>query len=152
MIVASLGGGSNPTDDVKRAADKYNTIAAAAAAAGLQQGLHNEGFEVSKVDGQRTYDVLIGLLDPKLVKFQFQMSTISQGFVAHGVLHEVSGPLFLDAHPGHRSECGSAGRGFSAGARTPGRRRQGQHRLGQDVHTRRKPAASGTTSWSRRWS
>jgi sugar phosphate isomerase/epimerase len=83
MIVASLGAGSTPTmDDVKRAADEYNRIAAVAASAGMQQGLHNEGFEVSMVDGQRTYDVLIGLLDPKLVKFQFQMSTISQGFVA----------------------------------------------------------------------
>ena len=53
-----------------------------AAKAGIQQGLHNEGFEVSKVDGQRTYDILFELLDPALVKFQFQMSTISQGFVA----------------------------------------------------------------------
>jgi sugar phosphate isomerase/epimerase len=84
MITASLGGGNNPTmDDVKKAADEYNTIAAVAAKAGIQQGLHNEGFEVSMVDGRRTYDVLIGLLDPKLVTFQFQMSTISQGFIAH---------------------------------------------------------------------
>jgi sugar phosphate isomerase/epimerase len=83
MITATLGGGSTPTmDDVKKAADEYNKIAAAAAQAGIQQGLHNEGFEVSTVDGQRTYDLLMNLLDPKLVKFQFQMSTISQGFVA----------------------------------------------------------------------
>jgi len=83
MVTATLGAGSAPTmDDVKRAADEYNRIAAAAAAAGMQQGLHNEGFEVSTVDGKRTYDVLIGLLDPKLVKFQFQMSTISRGFDA----------------------------------------------------------------------
>jgi sugar phosphate isomerase/epimerase len=83
VITASLGAGANPTmDDVKRAADEYNRIAEASARAGMQQGLHNEGFEVSTVDGQRTYDVLMRLLDPKLVKFQFQMSTISQGFVA----------------------------------------------------------------------
>ena len=84
MIVASLGGSLSPTmDDVKRAADEYNTIAAAAARAGMQQGLHNEGFEESSVAGQRTYDLLFALLDPALVKFQFQMSTISSGFVAH---------------------------------------------------------------------
>jgi sugar phosphate isomerase/epimerase len=84
MITASLGRGNNPTiDDVKKAADEYNTIATVAAKAGMQQGLHNEGFEVSMVDGQRTYDVLLGLLDPALVKFQFQMSTISQGLIAH---------------------------------------------------------------------
>jgi len=82
MIVASLGGTPATLDDVKKAADEYNKIAAAAAKAGMQQGLHNEGFEVSSVDGRRTYDILMELLDPKLVKFQFQMSTIGQGFVA----------------------------------------------------------------------
>lgn len=83
MITATLGAGNTPTmDDVKRAADEYNRIAAVAAKAGMQQGLHNEGFEVSMVEGQRTYDVLFKLLDPKLVKFQFQMSTIRQGFDA----------------------------------------------------------------------
>jgi sugar phosphate isomerase/epimerase len=50
--------------------------------AGIQQGLHNEGFELSTVDGKRTYDVLFDLLDPKLVKFQFQVSTISRGYDA----------------------------------------------------------------------
>jgi sugar phosphate isomerase/epimerase len=83
MLTATLGGGNNPTmDDVKKAADEYNRIAAVAAKAGIQQGLHNEGFEVSMVDGRRTYDVLFELLDPKLVKFQFQMSTIRNGFDA----------------------------------------------------------------------
>ncbi len=83
MVTATLGGSNAPTmDDVKKAADEYNQIAAIAAKAGIQQGLHNEGFEMSEVDGRRTYDILIDLLDPKLVKFQFQMSTISRGFVA----------------------------------------------------------------------
>jgi sugar phosphate isomerase/epimerase len=83
MITATLGGPKNPTmDDVKKAADEYNRIAATAAEAGMQQGLHNEGFEVSTADGKRTYDVLLELLDPRLVKFQFQMSTIRDGFVA----------------------------------------------------------------------
>src|SRR6185437_714675 len=83
MMVPSLGGPRNPTmDDVKRAADEYNKIAEQAAQAGIQQGLHNEGFELSTVDGKRTYDVLFELLDPKLVKFQFQVSTISRGYDA----------------------------------------------------------------------
>src|SRR6185369_9269284 len=54
MITATLAegnGGSNPTlDQVKKAADEYNKIAEAAAKAGMQQGLHNEGFELSTVD------------------------------------------------------------------------------------------------------
>lgn len=83
IITATLGGSRTPTlDDVKRAADEYNKIAFVTAQVGMQQGLHNEGFEVSTVDGRRTYDVLLELLDPKLVKLQFQMSTIRDGFVA----------------------------------------------------------------------
>jgi sugar phosphate isomerase/epimerase len=84
ICVATLGGGNTPTlDDVKRAADEYNKIAAVTAKAGMQQALHNEGFELSSVDGRRTYDILIeDLLDPKLVKYQFQMSTVNRGFVA----------------------------------------------------------------------
>jgi len=81
MLVASLGGPKDPTmDDVKRAADEYNKFGEQSAKAGIQQGLHNERFELSSVDGQRTYDLLFQLLDPKLVKFQFQCSTISRGF------------------------------------------------------------------------
>src|SRR5579863_10719646 len=83
MLVPSLDAGDHPTmDEVKRAADEYNKMAENAAKAGIQQGLHNEGFELSTVDGKRTYDILFDLLDPKLVKFQFQVSTISQGYDA----------------------------------------------------------------------
>ncbi len=85
MVTATLGdgnGGNHPTmDQVKKAAEEYNKIAAVAAKAGMQQGLHNEGFEISMVDGKRTYDLLFDLLDPRLVKFQFQMSTITAGLV-----------------------------------------------------------------------
>jgi hypothetical protein len=62
--------------------------------AGIQQGLHNEGFEVSMVDGKRTYDVLLELLDPKLVKFQFQMSTIKDGFDAADYFTKYPGRFF----------------------------------------------------------
>ena len=68
MITATLGGGNggnHPTlDQVRKAADEYNKIAAVAAKADIQQGLHNEGFELSMVDGKRTYDLLFDLLDP----------------------------------------------------------------------------------------
>ncbi len=95
IITASLGAGNTPTlDQVKESADEYNRIAAVSAKAGLQQGLHNEDFEVSMVDGERTYDVLLRLLDPKLVKFQFQMSTISQGFHAHEYFTRYPGRFF----------------------------------------------------------
>src|SRR5882762_8538707 len=83
MIVPSLDGPTNPSiDDVKRAADEYNKMGEQAVKAGLEQGLHNEDFELSMVDGKRTYDLLLELLDPKLVKCQFQVSTISEGYDA----------------------------------------------------------------------
>jgi len=83
MIVPTLEGPKKPTmNDVKRAADEYNKMGERSAKAGIQQGLHNEDFELTIVDGKRTYDLLLDLLDPKLVKFQFQVSTISQGYDA----------------------------------------------------------------------
>ena len=95
MIVPSLDGPKKPTmDDVKRAADEYNKMAEQSAKAGIQQGLHNEDFELSIVDGKRTYDLLLGLLDPKLVKFQFQVSTISRGYDAAEYFTKYPGRFF----------------------------------------------------------
>jgi sugar phosphate isomerase/epimerase len=83
MLVASLDAAKHPTlDDVKRAAEEYNRIGERAASAGIVQGLHNEDFELTTVNGKRTYDLLFQLLDPKFVKFQFQVSTISDGYDA----------------------------------------------------------------------
>jgi len=95
MIVPSLEGPAKPTmDDVKRAAEEYNKMGAQSAKAGIQQGLHNEEFEMTMVEGKRTYDVLLELLDPKLVKFQFQVSTISRGFDAAEYFTKYPGRFF----------------------------------------------------------
>ncbi|MGA7409192.1 MAG: TIM barrel protein [Bryobacteraceae bacterium] len=83
MMVPSLSGPKTPTmDDVKKAADEYSKMGEQTAKAGIQLGLHNEDFELTTVNGKRTYDVLLGLMDPKAVKFQFQVSTISAGYDA----------------------------------------------------------------------
>jgi sugar phosphate isomerase/epimerase len=95
MLVASLDGPKHPTmDDVKRAAEEYNKIGEKAAEAGIRQGLHNENFETSSVNGKRTYDVLIELLDPRYVNFQFQISTISEGFDAAQYFDKYPGRFF----------------------------------------------------------
>jgi sugar phosphate isomerase/epimerase len=92
MMVPSLDGPRNPTmDQVKKLADEYNAIGAVSRKAGIQQGLHHEGFENSMVDGRRVFDVLFELLDPALVKFQFQVSTIRNGMVA---------AAYFTKHPG----------------------------------------------------
>src|SRR6266478_9737540 len=55
MLVPTLEGPKKPTmDDVKRAADEYNKMGERPAKAGIQQGLHNEDFELTVVDGKRT--------------------------------------------------------------------------------------------------
>src|SRR5437773_1046410 len=95
IIVPSLEGPKKPTlDDVKRAADEYNKMGELSAKAGLQQGLHNEDFELSTVNGKRTYDLLLELLDSKLVQFQFQVSTISQGYDAAEYFTKYPGRFF----------------------------------------------------------
>ena len=119
-----------------------------AAKAGIQQGLHNEGFELAMVDGKRVYDMLFDLLDPKLVKFQFQMSTITSGLVAadyftnypgrfismHVQDVDMNAPAPPRLHPLPRAAAGS-GRG-GGGRPSAEAGRTGQHRLGQDVHGR----------------
>ncbi len=83
MFVPSLDGPKNPTlDDVKRAADEFNRMGEKTAQAGIQLGLHNEDFEITTIDGKRVYDMLFHLLSPKLIKFQFQVSTIADGYDA----------------------------------------------------------------------
>ena len=81
MGVATLSGktqnGTTTLDVVKAAADEYNRIAEVAGKAGIQQFLHDEGFEMAKVDGRLVYQILLELLDPKLVKMQFQMSAMT---------------------------------------------------------------------------
>jgi hypothetical protein len=82
MATATLSGrmqnGVATMDSIRKAADEYNKIGGEAAKAGLQQVLHDEGFEMSKVEGEDrvTYQVLLELLDPQLVKMQFQMSAM----------------------------------------------------------------------------
>jgi len=83
MGTATLGGemhnGVTTMDAVKRAADEYNRIGAEADRAGVQQFLHDEDFEMAEVegDGRLVYTVLLDLLDPELVKMQFQISAMT---------------------------------------------------------------------------
>src|SRR5262245_59983417 len=95
MIVPTLDGPKKPSlDDVKRAADEYNKMGEKAAGAGITQGLHNEEFELTEVGGKRTYDILLELLGPKLVKFQFQVSTVSRGYDAAEYFTKYPGRFF----------------------------------------------------------
>jgi sugar phosphate isomerase/epimerase len=99
---ASLNGrlvnGVASVETVKRAADEYNGIAAVANRAGLQQFLHNETFEDSRLeDGRLTYPVLLEYLDPDMVKMQFQMSSMRT--IGSPIMYFTNHPgRFISAH------------------------------------------------------
>lgn len=81
MVASTLHGPTSPNrGDMKRAADSFNKMGEQVQRAGMQLGLHNEAFELSDVEGKHVYDELLRLLDPKLIKFQFQISAIRAGF------------------------------------------------------------------------
>lgn len=138
MCVPSLDGPKNPTmDDVRRAAEEYNRMGERAAAAGIVQGLHNEDFELTKVDGQRTYELLFQLLDPRYVKFQFQVSTISEGYDASEYFTDTPAALFPCTCKAGRPRRGKLCRLVRALS------------IGEASLTRQNPAAFRITSW--RW-
>jgi sugar phosphate isomerase/epimerase len=98
ILVPTLEGPRTPTmDDVKRLADEYNKMGEQSAKAGITQGLHDEGFEISSVNGKRVYDILFELLDPKYVKFQFQCSEIQHGLDAAEYFNKYPG-RFISMH------------------------------------------------------
>lgn len=110
-------------DVVKRAADEYNTISEASSKAGLQQFLHDETFEMAKVDGRLVYEVLLELLDPKLVKMQFQMSA----------MRTVGDPvMYFSKHPGRFISMHLQGVDLTAPMPTPGGPRPPNVAVGHD--------------------
>lgn len=144
MGTATLAGqmqnGTTTMDVVKRAADEYNKIGEAAAKAGVVQFLHDENFEMARVDGRLVYEVLFELLDPKYVKFQFQMSAMR--VVGDPVMYFNKYPgRIISMHlqgvnmnpPAAAPSGGQATSGGQTGAaRVPGRRGGPQLPVGKD--------------------
>jgi len=98
MILATFGIRAGATlGDWDRACDDLNKIAEKTLKAGLQTGFHNNNFEFEKIDGVLIYDHIMGKLDPKLVKMQFQVSVISLGYEAATYLTKYPG-RFLSLH------------------------------------------------------
>ena len=127
MGTATLNGkvvnGVATMDVVKRAADEYNGISETISKAGLQSFLHDEGFEMAKVDGRLVYEVLLELLDPKLVAMQFQMSAMPV----------VGDPVaYFAKHPGRFISMHLQGVNLSAPAPAPGAPRPPAVAVGKD--------------------
>jgi sugar phosphate isomerase/epimerase len=110
-------------DVVQRLADEYNRMSEATSKAGLQQFLHDEIFEMAKVDGRLVYAVLLELLDPTLVKMQFQMSA----------MRTIGDPVtYFAKYPGRFISMHLQGVDLNAPAPVPGGPRPPQVAVGHD--------------------
>jgi sugar phosphate isomerase/epimerase len=98
MIVASLGMRREATmSDWMKACDELNKIGEQTLKAGLQTGFHNHAGEFEKIDGVLIYDQMLGKLDPKLVKMQFQVSVVNMGYEAATYMNKYPG-RFISLH------------------------------------------------------
>jgi sugar phosphate isomerase/epimerase len=98
MVVSTFALPNNAAmDDWMRAADTLNKIGEQVGRAGIQLGFHNHNFEFRLIDGVLVYDKLMGQLDGKLVRMQFQVAVIDQGYEAATYLTKYPG-RFLSLH------------------------------------------------------
>jgi sugar phosphate isomerase/epimerase len=84
-------------NDYRKAADKLNEIAQKINKTGIQAGYHNHNMEFEKINGALIYDILMEQFDPKLVKMQFQVAVISEGYKASDYFRKYPG-RFISAH------------------------------------------------------
>ncbi|HEV3278485.1 MAG TPA: TIM barrel protein [Terriglobia bacterium] len=83
--------------DWMRAADEANKLGERTLQAGIQLGFHNHDFEFAKLDGQLIYDKLMGELDPRAIKMQFQVAVVRLGYQAADFLAKYPG-RFISMH------------------------------------------------------
>jgi sugar phosphate isomerase/epimerase len=98
MILASFGLRKGATlDDWARAAEELNKAGEQALKAGMQIGFHNHDVEFTEITGTLIYDKLTSVLDPKLVKMQYQVAVGRLGFDAPTVFQKYPG-RFISLH------------------------------------------------------
>jgi sugar phosphate isomerase/epimerase len=94
MVISSFG---LPRDaklaDWARAAEEANRLGEKAKKSGLQLGFHNHNTEFAKIDGILIYDELMRVFDPKLVKGQFQVTTIMLGYDPPEMIEKYAGRM-----------------------------------------------------------
>jgi sugar phosphate isomerase/epimerase len=80
LVVPDLPAASEATLDGWRSwADKFNTAGAAARKAGIWLAFHNEPNHMKPIDGQVPYDLFVSLLDPAVVRLQFDCGNLTMG-------------------------------------------------------------------------
>ena len=98
MVVSMFSLPKNPSlGDWRKACDELNVLAEQSKKSGIQMGYHNHNHEFEKLEGQLIYDVVLGQLDPTLVKMQFQVWVIIAGYRAADYFRKYPG-RFISAH------------------------------------------------------
>lgn len=84
-------------DDYRRACDELNKLGEKTKAEGLQMVFHNHHMEFQTIDGELIYDEMLKVLDPELVKMQFQVAVVDIGYHAADYFRKYPG-RFISAH------------------------------------------------------
>ncbi len=84
-------------DDYRKSCDELNGIGEKTKAAGIQMVFHNHHMEFEKRGEELIYDEMLKVLDPGLVKMQFQVAVVDIGYKAADYFRAYPG-RFLSAH------------------------------------------------------
>jgi len=110
-------------EEAKQLVGQFHKMAAEITKAGMRAGAHNEAFDLVKLpDGKFIYDHVIEMTDPKLIGFQFQMSTYNVGMVAADYFKKYPGRFFsmhiqdLDIKAGRTPVVNGRGGGYPQAA------------------------------------
>lgn len=80
-----------------KACDEANKIGEHTRKDGIQLGFHNHHFEFKQLEGQLIYDAIMTKLDPNLIKMQFQVAVVNEGFEAATYFEKYAG-RFISIH------------------------------------------------------
>ncbi len=97
MILSSFWLPDGSVDEYRKACDELNLIGEKTKAAGIQMGYHNHHMEFEKRGDELIYDEMLKVLDPELVKMQFQVAVINIGYKAADYFRHYPG-RFISAH------------------------------------------------------
>lgn len=98
MVCSSFGLKETATlKDYLDACEKLNKAGEKIKSAGMQAGFHNHATEFHTLEGKLIYDEMLKVLDPNLVKMQFQTEVINLGYKASTYFQKFPG-RFISAH------------------------------------------------------
>lgn len=84
-------------DEYRKACEELNGIGEKTKAAGIQMVFHNHHMEFEKRGEELIYEEMMKVLDPALVKMQFQVAVVDIGYKAADYFRKYPG-RFLSAH------------------------------------------------------